>query len=142
MVDRDKDAADHALWVEALEGRCDAEWALWLWQPLIEAGAEVRLFNPPKVLKLRASLLNFRTHRKIVVIDGTTAFTGGLNVSATSSGSARPRPRTTVTPLPPRPLVSKNTRTTPSVGGATAFLQRHCATGWRQAGHMRPASVE
>ena len=48
----------------------------------------MRLFNPPKILKLRASLLNFRTHRKIVVIDGTTAFTGGLNVSATSSGSS------------------------------------------------------
>ena len=40
------------------------------WRPLIEAGGEVRLFNPPRLLKLRASLLNFRTHRKIVVIDG------------------------------------------------------------------------
>jgi len=58
------------------------------WQPLTEAGGEVRLFNPPKVLKLRASLLNFRTHRKIIVIDGATAFTGGLNVTATSSGSS------------------------------------------------------
>jgi cardiolipin synthase len=58
------------------------------WRPLIDAGGEVRLFNPPKVLKLRASLLNFRTHRKIVVIDGAAAFTGGLNVSASSSGSS------------------------------------------------------
>jgi len=58
------------------------------WRPLIEAGGELRLFNPPKLLKLRASLLNFRTHRKIAVIDGAIAFTGGINVSATSSGSA------------------------------------------------------
>jgi cardiolipin synthase len=51
------------------------------WRPLIEAGGQVRLFNPPRWLKLRASLLNFRTHRKIVVIDGAIAFTGGINVS-------------------------------------------------------------
>jgi cardiolipin synthase len=59
------------------------------WRPLIEAGGEVRLFNPPKLLKLRASLLNFRTHRKIVVIDGSLAFTGGVNVTAGSSGSSK-----------------------------------------------------
>lgn len=56
------------------------------WQPLIDAGGEVRQFNPPRLLKLRASLLNFRTHRKIVVIDGDLAFTGGINVTAGSSG--------------------------------------------------------
>jgi len=58
------------------------------WRPLIEAGGEVRLFNPPRLFKLRASLLNFRTHRKIVVIDGALAFTGGVNVTAGSSSSA------------------------------------------------------
>jgi cardiolipin synthase len=58
------------------------------WRPLVAAGGEVRLFNPPKLLKLRASLLNFRTHRKIAVIDGTLAFTGGINVSETYSGSS------------------------------------------------------
>ena len=58
------------------------------WRPLTDAGGEVRLFNPPKLLKLRASLLNFRTHRKIAIIDGATAFTGGINVSAGNSGSS------------------------------------------------------
>lgn len=58
------------------------------WRPLIEAGGEVRLFNPPRLLKLRASLLNFRTHRKIVVVDGSIAFTGGINVTAGSSSSS------------------------------------------------------
>jgi len=58
------------------------------WRPLTDAGGEVRLFNPPRLLKLRASLLNFRTHRKIVVVDGKIAFTGGINVTAGSSSSS------------------------------------------------------
>ncbi len=58
------------------------------WRPLVDAGGEVRLFNPPRLLKLRASLLNFRTHRKIVVVDGTVAFTGGINVTSGSSSSS------------------------------------------------------
>ena len=60
------------------------------WKPLREAGAEVRLFNPPALFRMRASLLNFRTHRKIVVVDGRVGFTGGINVSAgySSAGSS------------------------------------------------------
>ncbi len=56
------------------------------WQPLRDAGAQVRQFNPVRLLKLRPGMLNFRTHRKIVVIDGQQAFTGGINVSAGNSG--------------------------------------------------------
>src|SRR5690606_32643609 len=52
-------------------------------------------------------------------------------------------PLTTVTALPPRPLVSRDTRATPSPAGTGArFAHAHCAMGCRQAGHMRPASVE
>ncbi len=60
------------------------------WQPLIEAGGEVRRFNPPRFLPFRPSMVNFRSHRKIVVVDGRSGFTGGINVdqiqSAASSG--------------------------------------------------------
>lgn len=55
------------------------------WQPLRDAGGEVRYFNPLRLLKLRPGTLNFRTHRKIVVVDGLHAFTGGINVSAGNS---------------------------------------------------------
>lgn len=55
------------------------------WAPLVAAGGEVRLFNPPRFLKFKPGHLNFRTHRKIVVIDGAHAFTGGINVSAGNS---------------------------------------------------------
>ncbi len=56
------------------------------WQPLRDAGGEVRLFNRPRLMRLQPSLLNFRSHRKIVVIDGLRAYTGGINVSAGNSG--------------------------------------------------------
>lgn len=48
----------------------------WL-EPLRRAGVEVARFNP----RTRPGILNFRTHRKIVVCDGTVAFTGGMNVA-------------------------------------------------------------
>lgn len=55
------------------------------WRPLLEAGGEVRYFNPPRWLKPKPGKLNFRTHRKIVVIDGQHAFTGGINITAGNS---------------------------------------------------------
>ena len=57
-------------------------------KPLTDAGAQVRQFNPALLMKLKPGMLNFRTHRKIVVIDGKQAFTGGINVSAGNSGSS------------------------------------------------------
>lgn len=51
-------------------------------QPLADAGAELAVFHPVVrgVPHLRP-LLNFRSHRKIVVIDGRIGFTGGINVT-------------------------------------------------------------
>ncbi|MDO5056876.1 MAG: cardiolipin synthase [Lautropia sp.] len=61
------------------------------WQPLLDAGGEVRVFNPPRLVPFRPSMVNFRTHRKIVVVDGLHGFTGGINIdqveSAAESGS-------------------------------------------------------
>ncbi len=49
-------------------------------QKMKEAGVEIFPFQ--KVLfYLLANRLNYRNHRKIIVIDGQTAFTGGINVS-------------------------------------------------------------
>ena len=47
------------------------------WNRMRARGIEVRLFNPlfPHLL-----LQPFRDHRKILVIDGVTAFTGGMNI--------------------------------------------------------------
>lgn len=47
--------------------------------PLREAGAECRCFAPPKSAFLERRL-NFRNHRKIVLVDGKVGFLGGINI--------------------------------------------------------------
>jgi len=48
--------------------------------PLRASGAEVAWFNRISLARFRPGLINFRTHRKIVVCDGRVGFTGGINV--------------------------------------------------------------
>ncbi len=45
-------------------------------RPLRDAGVGIARFGP----RMRPGFVNFRTHRKIVVCDGTTGFTGGMNI--------------------------------------------------------------
>lgn len=53
----------------------------WL-RPLREAGARVCYFHPMRWTRpWQRPWLNLRTHRKIVVIDGTVAYTGGMNIT-------------------------------------------------------------
>lgn len=49
--------------------------------PLRQAGAEVGVFNPVGPAALWGRVLNFRNHRKIVVVDGRVGFTGGINIT-------------------------------------------------------------
>ena len=48
--------------------------------PLLEAGAKIAQFFPTPFDALGAPRFNFRNHRKILVIDGKVAFTGGMNI--------------------------------------------------------------
>ena len=48
--------------------------------PLIDAGGEVASFLPLSILERRLRI-NFRNHRKILIIDGKSGFTGGVNVA-------------------------------------------------------------
>ncbi|HLP05826.1 MAG TPA: cardiolipin synthase [Paludibacter sp.] len=48
---------------------------------LREAGVYVRAFLPFRWKISRSSKINYRNHRKIVVVDGEIGFTGGLNVA-------------------------------------------------------------
>jgi cardiolipin synthase len=57
--------------------------------PLVEAGGRVERFNPIRLGRLRRQVVNFRTHRKILVVDGRVGFTGGMNVSDDHSRAAR-----------------------------------------------------
>ena len=50
--------------------------------PLLDAGGELAWFHPMRLgLLWRRPWLNLRCHRKIVVIDGRIAYTGGMNIS-------------------------------------------------------------
>jgi len=51
------------------------------YKEMMDAGIEVVKFtNPRKHLLNFVTLLNFRNHRKIVVIDGKIGYTGGMNI--------------------------------------------------------------
>jgi len=51
-------------------------------RPLLEAGGEAVWFHPTQLLKpFKRPWVNMRTHRKLVVVDGRVAFTGGINVT-------------------------------------------------------------
>lgn len=51
------------------------------WQPLRQAGGEVRWFNP-----LRLERISYRDHRKLLVVDEARAFVGGCNIAAEYDG--------------------------------------------------------
>jgi cardiolipin synthase len=48
----------------------------------------VERFNALKITRWRPRLANFRTHRKIVVVDGRVAYTGGMNITRVHSRRA------------------------------------------------------
>jgi len=57
------------------------------WKRLRAAGVEVRFFHPPR-LKVPLQYLS-RTHRKLLIIDGTVAFIGGMGVSDNWDGDPK-----------------------------------------------------
>ena len=54
---------------------------------MLEAGVQIRKFHPPHWSHL--GRLNNRTHRKILVTDGRTAFTGGVGIAPHWTGNAQ-----------------------------------------------------
>lgn len=59
-------------------------------QPLHEAGGVSAWFHPTKLRPFTRPWVNMRTHRKIVVVDGRIAFTGGINITDEEDESLRP----------------------------------------------------
>ncbi len=60
-------------------------------QPLLDAGGEAVWFHPSQLLKpFKRPWFNLRTHRKVVVIDGALAFTGGINITDDEDESRQP----------------------------------------------------
>jgi len=51
------------------------------WQPLVAAGGEFAFFHPTRIGRRLRPVINFRTHRKILVVDGRIGYTGGVNIT-------------------------------------------------------------
>jgi cardiolipin synthase A/B len=65
-------------------------------EPLRDAGVEALPFRPLDPIRTPLPWkINNRDHRKIVVVDGRIAFTGGINISSTyaSASTVRPGPK-------------------------------------------------
>jgi cardiolipin synthase len=61
-------------------------------KPLRDAGAEVAFFHPVFFAAFKPRpVINLRTHRKIVVCDDWTGFTGGLNITDAENDVVNPR---------------------------------------------------
>ncbi len=58
-------------------------------QQLADSGIKVLEFNPVNPLEARKGWeLNQRDHRKLLIVDGSTAFLGGINISSVYSGGS------------------------------------------------------
>ncbi len=61
-------------------------------EPMRQAGVEVLPFRPLNPTRTLPWKLNNRDHRKIVVVDGRMAFTGGINISGAYASASTSRP--------------------------------------------------
>ncbi len=59
-------------------------------KPLLDAGCEHCWFHPTQFRPFSRPWVNLRTHRKIVVIDGTVAFAGGINITDEENEALHP----------------------------------------------------
>lgn len=82
FVDALAAAVKRGVEVHVLIDDVDARWSrTTAVKPLRKAGVDVAVFNPPFV-PARLHAVNLRNHRKILVVDGVEAFTGGINVDS------------------------------------------------------------
>ena len=96
------------------------------WRALRDAGAEVRLFNPPELLRIFRNVE--RDHRKLVVGDGRMAVVGGLCIGDEWTGD----PAAGIQPWRDSAVTVE--------GPAAAVLERSFGSVWVHAGG-RPLPV-
>lgn len=96
------------------------------WKPLLEAGGEVRAYNPPRLERPLGWLS--RDHRKLLVVDAEVGFLGGLCVSARWLGD------------PQRGIAPWRDTAVAVRGPAVADLARAFAEVWGEADPPLPES--
>ena len=94
------------------------------WRPLVQAGAEVRAFAPPRI----TDPLHFlrRYHRKVVAVDGEYASVGGMCIGDEWAGS------------PHEGITAWRDTGVEFRGPAAAVIDRAFARTWRAAGAPLP----
>lgn len=95
--------------------------------PLVEAGGEVRVWNPPRVTAPLAWL--HRNHRKLLTIDGQVAFVSGLCIGRPWEGDPR------------RGLAPWRDTGVELRGPAVADAEHVFARSWAEAGGRLPAGA-
>ena len=87
--DRLIEAARRGVEVKLLVDGYGSFWLKKRWlKELREAGVEVQVFLPARLLLFQP--MNLRNHRKIVVVDGEVAFSGGINIGDEYKGKFGP----------------------------------------------------
>ncbi|HEY4542024.1 MAG TPA: cardiolipin synthase [Noviherbaspirillum sp.] len=106
------------------------------------AGVAVLEYNPVNPLVARGDWkVNQRDHRKMLVVDGRTAFTGGVNISQVYGKSALSVSKSDPAPEDARAAAWRDTHMRIE-GPAVADFQRMFLDTWRrQTGHL-PAQAE
>ncbi|HUR88950.1 MAG TPA: cardiolipin synthase ClsB [Ramlibacter sp.] len=108
---------------------------------LADAGVRMHVFDPgTRFFGQRLNLLR-RMHRKIVVIDGETAFVGGINYSADHLADFGPEAKQDYSVEIHGPLVSEIHRFTHSALAQGQRYQRE-RSWWRWRRHMRTQSQD
>ena len=104
------------------------------------AGITLIAFNPVNPAKrLGKWELNNRDHRKVMIVDGRVAFTGGLNISGTYANSSFFRSRRAPSKVAAEDVGWRDTHIKIE-GPAVASLQYHFINAWvqQEAGELPP----
>lgn len=111
-------------------------------QRMKAAGINVLAFNPVNPAKAKGKWeLNNRDHRKLMVVDGKVAFTGGINISSTYANSSFFRSRSKPQNTDSSKVGWRDTHIKIE-GPAVASLQYHFIDAWvgQEAGELAQAN--
>lgn len=137
------DAAQRGVRVEVLvDGYGTADLSSDFLQALSNAGVNLQAFDPsPKRLGLRTNLFR-RLHRKILVVDGQTAFVGGINYSADHLADFGPMAKQDYAVQVRGPIVADLQQATLTLLNAHHHMPGRSRAWWRRAPAIAASSEQ